>query len=69
MSIARSGRDDSANDLTVAPGPIGVDHGQSEPIGPANGNDSPLRVIPAEIVALQRKTIKDQRREAEVEST
>ena len=52
-SIAQPSRDDATNNHAGL-GPVGVDHGKSEPLGQPDGHDPPLAVVPARVFALQR---------------
>jgi len=49
-SVAQPGRDDPAHDPATGPGPVGVDHGECEPLSKANSDDPSLAVVPARVV-------------------
>ncbi len=67
MAATQPGGDNSTN-RNAGLGPICIDNGDCYAMTHANGNDSPLTVIPALVFALERGAVEDQRSELEVEA-
>ena len=66
-SVAHAGRDDATNDHASL-GPIRVDHGERKPLGQPDRDDALFPVVPACVVALQGRSVGDERGELDIES-
>jgi hypothetical protein len=66
-AIAQAGRDDSA-DHGAGLDPIRVDDSECDSLSQPDGDEPRLPVVPALILALQRRTLEGEGGELEVES-
>src|SRR6185437_7826254 len=66
-SVTAARGNNPANDATISHA-IGVDDSQIPAVSDTNRNDTPFTVVPARVVPLINVSVKDQRREREVET-